>query len=415
MAAFASDVRVWGCSVAGAILMVLAICAPSANAAPVTVTGDNTRLEVSISNFVVLLGDGIFITAIPPATLEFGSNPAAIFPVTGGVFDVENTLSAVTHGGGLRLEKQSINTSIDVTNITLQCTGVTGCRLLGTANMAIPNEVATLVDTVITDDEAGTITVTGRAQVSAAAALVLNTLFQTNVFYEGFELGVVRSTLTYDVMTEPGGYVRPKTAKSVRASLVPAFQECTSPNREHGPPLDSPSCNPPAQSSPSVTVGAPDANGAPVNSRSNTRISAVAGNTATTADEADVSITVTANDVRSTGSLSDYAGELQARVVLRITDRNNSLAAPVFPYNQPATVQDTPLTATVPCTTTPSGIEGSTCSLVTTADALAPGTVVEAKRSVWAIDRVQVLDGGPDGDAETADNQLFMTQGVFVP
>ena len=137
---------------------------------------------MNVSNFVTLLSDGIFITAIPPAQLQFGSTPAAIFPVTGGLFDVENTLAAVTHGGGLHLEKSSINTAIDVTNMIVQCTSLTGCRLLGTANQAIPNEVAEIVDVTTSDDEAGTITFTGRALVSAAAALVLNTLFQTDVF-----------------------------------------------------------------------------------------------------------------------------------------------------------------------------------------------------------------------------------------
>ena len=28
---------------------------------------------------------------------------------------------------------------------------------------------------------------------------------------------------------------------------------------------------------------------------------------------------------------------------------------------------------------------------------------------------IQLLDGGPDGDGDTADNSLFATQGVFVP
>ena len=97
--------------------------------------------------------------------------------------------------GGLHLEKSSINTSIDVTNIILQCTSLTGCRLLATANQALPNEVAEVVDVVTLDDEAGTITLTGRAIVGAPAALVLNTLFQTDVFVAGMELGIVRGTL----------------------------------------------------------------------------------------------------------------------------------------------------------------------------------------------------------------------------
>ena len=61
-------------------------------------------------------------------------------------------------------------------------------------------------------------------------------------------------------------YVRPKGASPVRVSLVPAYNQCTSPNRVHGPP-DFPgngsnpdgSCNPPAQSSGNLTAGNPNA------------------------------------------------------------------------------------------------------------------------------------------------------------
>jgi hypothetical protein len=31
------------------------------------------------------------------------------------------------------------------------------------------------------------------------------------------------------------------------------------------------------------------------------------------------------------------------------------------------------------------------------------------------MDQIQVFDGGADGDISTADNTLFLTQGVFVP
>jgi hypothetical protein len=418
MASIASDVRSWIVATIAVFVMVLAFCAPSAKAEPVLITGDNTRLEVNLSNFVKLLGDGIFITAIPPAHLEFGSNPAAVFPVNnGGLFDVENNLSAVTHAGGLRIEKSSINMAVDVTNITLQCTGVTGCRLLGTANQVLPNEVAEVVDITVSDDEAGTITFAGRALVGAAGALALNTLFQTDVFEAGMELGLLTSTLTYEVMTEADAYVRPRAASPVSVSLVPAFQECTSPNRQHGPPLDSPSCNPPVQSSPNVTVGAPDANGELANATASMRFSAVPGIPATTTvDEADVRIRVNATDVRDTAAgLPDYTGELQAQVNLRLTNRNNSLLAPIFPYNEPATVQDTPLSMTVPCSTTASNTIGSSCSLATTVDSLVPGTVIESKRTVWELGRVTLLDGGADDDAETAPNAVFATQGVFVP
>ena len=415
MAAIASDIRFRVISGVGLFLIVLAVCAPPpAKAAPVTITGTETRLEVNIIGFLALLNDGILITAIPPARIEYGARPAAIFPVTGGLYDVPNALAAVTHSGGLHMEKASIGVAIDITNITLQCTGITGCRLIGTVNGAAPTQVAEVVNVSVTDDEAGTITFYGRALVTQDGALALNTLFQTNVFYAGMELGELKATYTYDA-TQPDAYVRPRTAPTTRTSLVPAYQECTAPDRVHGPPLDSSSCNPPVPSSPNVTVGSPDSNGPGANSVAFARYKAIAGNPTTPADEADVAIRVSATDIRAP-NLSDYTGELQAQVTLRITDKNNTPLAPIFPDNQRGTMQDTPLSATVPCATTAGSGIGSTCSITTTADTLVPGTVTERDRSVWQFDRVRLLDGGPDGDAETAgDNVLFATQGVFVP
>ena len=58
-------------------------------------------------------------------------------------------------------------------------------------------------------------------------------------------------------------YARPKSATLLEASLVPAYTQCTAPDRTHGPPLASDSCNPPAQASDELTLGSPDANGKP--------------------------------------------------------------------------------------------------------------------------------------------------------
>ena len=46
---------------------------------------------------------------------------------------------------------------------------------------------------------------------------------------------------------------RPKGATPLRASLVPAYNACATPNRTHGTPLAFPSCNPPVQTSTSLT------------------------------------------------------------------------------------------------------------------------------------------------------------------
>ena len=72
------------------------------------------------------------------------------------------------------------------------------------------------------------------------------------------------------------------------------------------------------------------------------------------------------------------------------------------------TVQDVPFSVAVPCTPTLDTTVGSTCATNTTADTVLPGTVKEAKRTIWQIDQLQVFDGGPDGLAvTTAGNTLL--------
>ena len=204
------------------------------------------------------------------------------------------------------------------------------------------------------------------------------------------------------------GYPRPKGATPLRASLVPAYQQCTTSNSTHGAPLSYPSCKPPAQASSYLTVGSPDANGATANSTASAKFDVISGNPSTAADEADVKVTVNATDVRNKADLTDYTGQLKAVDVLRIVDRDNGPP-------ESATVQDTPLSFTVPCTATTSTTIGSACSLSTTADSVVPNTVKEGRRAIWQMGKVDVYDGGADGVASTDPNTLFLTQGYFVP
>ena len=178
-------------------LFVLAIAAQPAQADTRVVNGGESRLEVNISNFVKLLGDGIFITPIEPARLEFGSNPAAIFPAGTGVADAVLKTATVPHQGGLRITKESIGQQIDATNVTLLCLPVAGCRVVNTANNLLPNELAEIRNFTFHDDGEGTVTVTGFAHISALTALTLNTLFQSTVFQADMQLGTFTSTFTY--------------------------------------------------------------------------------------------------------------------------------------------------------------------------------------------------------------------------
>ena len=126
----------------------------------------------------------------------------------------------------------------------------------------------------------------------------------------------------------------------------------------------------------------------------------------------DVKLVASVKDVRNKTDLTDYVGELQARVNLRITDRAKGGS-----LNDPATLGDRAFAFTLPCTPTdePASV-GSTCSVTTEANAVAPGMVVAGKRALWRTNQVEVLDGGPDGDVDTAaGNTVFARQGVFVP
>ena len=65
------------------------------------------------------------------------------------------------------------------------------------------------------------------------------------------------------------------------------------------------------------------------------------------------------------------------------------------------------------CVQTGSTSTGSTCDLNTTMHALIPGATKDKKRSIWALDDVQIYDGGADGDGDTTtDNTVFVGPGL---
>jgi hypothetical protein len=215
-----------------------------------------------------------------------------------------------------------------------------------------------------------------------------------------------------------GFYPRPKGATPVRAQFVPAFNNCTAPNRTHGAPLAFQSCAPPVQSSSVLTIGAPDANAAAANFSGFAKYSVVAGNSATETDEADVKLTVSLSDVRNKTLLTDYVGPVLVTSDLKITDNSNSAEAP-----EPGTTQVGKYQFPVDCVSTISTSTGSTCNLNTTVDTIVPGTIVEGRRSVWELGQVEVKDAGPNGTGYAScpptcgdgDETTFLRQGIFVP
>jgi hypothetical protein len=227
-------------------------------------------------------------------------------------------------------------------------------------------------------------------------------------------------TLDWQPLQASPNYVRPRSASPIKVSLVPAFAACTSPNRQHGPPLAFPSCNPPAASSVSVTTSAPAgsdnanmvgtfmlrASISPPGSEQSSDI----GVQGSVADVRCLAGTQTCGNANAVGG-PDYVGELQATTTVRWTDRHNGT-----PAAEAGTMVDLPLRFPIICNNTPSTAEGASCSSTATSlNALFPGAVLKGKRSVIEAGQVGVLDGGPDGDAESGPNTEFLKQGVFVP
>ena len=224
----------------------------------------------------------------------------------------------------------------------------------------------------------------------------------------------VQSSRRRDVV----GFPRPRAASPLLVSLVVAYNQCSSPNRTHGPGLAFPSCNPPVRTSGPLTVGTPDANGPAANSTGSVRYSVLLGDTSTEADEADVKLVVNITDVRNSVGLSDYTGRLLVTTPLRITDNNNAPETP-----EPGTTQDQPLQCPVQCAATADTTRGGLCTLATTYEAIVPGAVTERQRAIWALGQVEVKDAGPNGTGYAlcpptcgdGDETVFMRQGIFVP
>jgi hypothetical protein len=211
--------------------------------------------------------------------------------------------------------------------------------------------------------------------------------------------------------SKESGYPRPRGATPFRVSLTPAFDQCTSPNRQHGPPLVFGSCRPPQQASSQLTVGTPDSNGQPANSVSTVLYRVLAGDPSTAANEADVRVDAQITDVRREGTLADYTGELRVEQLAQITDHLNGPD-----QNEPGTMQPTSYAFAVPCSASGASSIGASCTLSSSFNAILPGSVVESNRAIWELGDVRVFDGGADGQANTTnDNTLFERQGVFVP
>jgi hypothetical protein len=213
-------------------------------------------------------------------------------------------------------------------------------------------------------------------------------------------------------------HVRPKGASPSRVSLVPAYEQCITPNTTHGPPLGFPSCTPPVQTSDFLTVGTPDANGAGAKSVGSLKLTVKV----TPPEELRLAFSIT--DVRCKAATDasvcnspnaaggpDYSGELQSNATIRTSDHYNGPN-----LNEAATVIDLPFPVNAVCSNTPDTSVGGFCTISTVAGALLPpNDWFDGQRVVVELGQIQVFDGGPDGQVATDDNTLFEVHGIFFP
>jgi hypothetical protein len=214
---------------------------------------------------------------------------------------------------------------------------------------------------------------------------------------------------------------RPKGATPLRVSLVPAFKQCSAPNRTHGAPLAFPSCNPPAQSSDFLTVGTPDANGASANSIGFFRLDVKVGVPGPPDDSA-VLAKASVSDVRckpatdasvcsspnATGG-PDYSGQLEGNATIRISDHFNGPNG-----NEAATVRDIPFPLNLQCQNTADTSIGGFCQFPNVTCLSCPPPK-DGQRTVVELAQFEVYDGGADGNVATAGNTVFLRQGLFIP
>ena len=214
-------------------------------------------------------------------------------------------------------------------------------------------------------------------------------------------------------------YPRPAFGTPIFIPLVPAYEQCTTPNTEHAPPLQLSSCAPPREESSVLTTSTVGKGFGWL------RLRAVAGNPSTPEDEADIAVDALATDVRCRSlsqacpndAGSDFEGAVLFLIKIRLTDRASGFGG------VSATVSDVSLNVPMPCTATAGTGVGSRCEVHTTADALVPGWVKEEKRTILSTLSVELRDPGLNGTGYGScpptcgdgDETTYMREGVVTP
>jgi Tol biopolymer transport system component len=217
---------------------------------------------------------------------------------------------------------------------------------------------------------------------------------------------------------QPLSYQHPLRPLIARFPLVPAFRQTVSASQcssrggvpsQHDAPFAVTSCDPPTPVPGTTAYFGRRGFGM-------AQLNPTAGDPITTANEGDLGVTVSLTDIR-VGTLegADYFPDLTMVVRLRITDKRNcSPPGCGAPYYRPGTTADVDFSVPLNCSDTVDPAIGATCSTGTSANAVAPGAILEGRQTVNDTFRIKINDAGPDLIAGNADDKLFAQQGIYV-
>jgi hypothetical protein len=209
------------------------------------------------------------------------------------------------------------------------------------------------------------------------------------------------------------GCEHPASADVLDVALVPAFRQTISTSQcsarggapsTHGPPLAFASCNPPGYAPGTVANMGPSSVGS-------AQFVVIPGDEE--GNEPDVAIALNATDVRTRQDGSDYSpnangGDVTLVQKFRLTDFFNGA------NNDQGTTVDFDYPVQAECAPTPDPSVGSTCNVLTSANALQFGTAQAGGDSMVQVFRVRLNDAGANGQPGDSDDRIFAQQGIAI-
>jgi hypothetical protein len=181
------------------VLGMLGVGASTASAVSVDkVTGGQFGLFVKLETVGDMARAGLYTTPISPAYLTFTleEGPAVRFPISGGTVESDTMLGSVNSDGGLLMQKQAPDGTVQSELRVEQVKILNGNMLVGNALGLVPAPTADLVNATHSKDPAtGVIHYEADARINLLTATILNTYFSTDFFHDGFILGRVKGDI----------------------------------------------------------------------------------------------------------------------------------------------------------------------------------------------------------------------------